>query len=109
MLNTEIFKECKNYKDIVNYNYNKEDYITENIINVYQEQIFNNKEQNIEKIKILDTIVMKYIKDRDFYDFVRKYYLEDKSTYFTQDDLKLIELNDKYKILTQTKDQPRWI
>ena len=58
MLDTDILKNCENYYKIVNYNYNDDDFITEKIINIYKEQIFNKENQSIKKIKILDKIVM---------------------------------------------------
>lgn len=103
----EIIELCHNYNNIVNYNYSKEDYITDNIINMYQNQIFS-KEKNVAKIKILDDVVMKYISNKDFHNYIKNYYLKDDNAYFLQSDLKLIELYDKYRVQSAIH-RSKWI
>ena len=47
MESVEIIKEkCKNYDYIINYNYKRNDIVTETIINTYQECIFSNSNKS---------------------------------------------------------------
>ena len=82
-------------------------YITDNIINMYQNQIFS-KEKNVAKIKMLDDVVMKYISNKDFHNYIKNYYLKDDNAYFLQSDLKLIELYDKYRVQSAIH-RSKWI
>lgn len=110
IMTIDILKECKNYDSIVNYNYENDDFITDSIINLYQEQIFNSDHKNIRKIKSLDKIVMEYITNKSFNNFVKSYYLDEKLNYFDKNDLKLIELYDRYKMnISGIIKQNRWI
>lgn len=109
MIESSILKECKNYNTIMNYPYNHDDFITDNIINTYQEQIFS-KQPNICKIKLLDQIVLKYLNDYQFKQYIQNYYSDETLAYFFQDDLKIVELYDKYQ-LNQTRGtkNTKWI
>ena len=67
--NKTILKNCPNFYKIKNYEFEENDYITLKIIGVYEDYIFNiseNKEDEINKIKLLDNILGKYIEDYDF-------------------------------------------
>lgn len=92
-----LIKQCRNYDQIMNYHYSSDDYITDSIINTYREQIFS-KDTKIEKIKLLDYIILEYLNNHHFKHFVKNYYLDESLNYFDETDLKLVELYDKYKL-----------
>jgi len=73
--NKIILKHCPNFYKIKNYEFDENDYITLKIIGVYEDYIFNIDEKNneeIEKVKELDTIISKYIDDYNFRKEIKK-------------------------------------
>ena len=67
--NKVILKYCPNFYKIKNFEYEEEDSITEKLINIYEDYIFNineNDEENVKRISILDKILGKYIDDYNF-------------------------------------------
>lgn len=68
-----IFKNCHHYDDIVNFDYNKEDFISKKIITYYQDYILdsNNKLENQNIIQLLDNAVNEYVKNPKFYRIVQ--------------------------------------
>lgn len=109
MTKASILTECKNYNTIMNYYYEPNDFITDNIINTYQEQVFT-KQPNILKLKLLDQIVLKYLTDHSFKEYIRNYYLDENLNYFADDNLKIIELYDKYQLKqTRNSTNTKWI
>lgn len=64
--NKYILNYCPNFYKIINFDYYKDDIITDKIINIYRSYIFsidiNNKEELI-KINELDYVLSKYIED----------------------------------------------
>lgn len=109
MESIEIIKEkCKNYDYIINYNYKRNDIITENIINTYQECIFSNENKN--ELEKLDNIIMKYINNKKFYYYVQEYFNNDKKNYYESTKDKLIELYDKFDLDSLLKiKNTKWI
>lgn len=64
--NKEILKYCPNYYNIVNFDFQENDYISEKLVNIYKNYIFsinikNNEE--VEKIVELDRVLSNYIND----------------------------------------------
>lgn len=97
MESIQIIKEkCKNYDYIINYNYKRNDIVTETIINTYQECIFSSNNKN--ELEKLDNIIMHYITNRKFYHYVQEYYNNDKKAYYENTKDKLIELYDKFDL-----------
>lgn len=69
MKNKDILKLCPNFYKIVNFEYLENDFISENIINIYQEYVFNvdyTNSDNLKEIKELDKIIARYIDDYYF-------------------------------------------
>lgn len=67
--NKQILKHCPNFYKIINFNPLIEDTLTEKIIHMYKEYIFNidlNNNDDIKCIKELDEAVAKYINDFSF-------------------------------------------
>ena len=67
--NKIILNHCKNFYRIKNYEYDSNDYITEKLISIYEDYIFNINEKDdndIKKIEQLDFILGKYVDDYTF-------------------------------------------
>lgn len=67
--NKTILKYCPNFYKIKDFDYEEDDYITQKLITIYEDYIFNIDEKDneeVEKIKILDKILYKYIDDYTF-------------------------------------------
>lgn len=67
--NKQVLKHCPNFYKIINYEYYEDDKLSEKIVNVYCDYIFNSdlsKKNTINKIEQLDIIVNKYIDDYFF-------------------------------------------
>lgn len=67
--NDFIVSKCSHFHKIVNFDYSKDDIITDKIINIYRSFIFssnpNNKEE-LNKVIKLDKVIYKYIEDFSF-------------------------------------------
>ena len=64
--NKYILTYCPNFYRIINFEYIKEDIITEKIISIYKSYIFGidvNKKSELERIKELDYVLSKYLED----------------------------------------------
>ena len=64
--NKLILKNCPNYYKIINFEYFDDDFISEKLIEVYENYIFNIALDDIEelnKVSRLDSILAKYIDD----------------------------------------------
>ena len=64
--NKIILKHCPNFYIIKDYEFEDEDFISLKLISIYEDYIFNidiNNEKEINKIKELDQILLKYIDD----------------------------------------------
>ena len=67
--NKQILKYCPNYYQIINFNPLAEDELTQRIIRMYHEYIFNidiYNEDEVNTIKELDAALSKYINDYSF-------------------------------------------
>ena len=67
--NKTILKYCPNFYKIKDFDYEEDDYITQKLITIYEDYIFNIDEKDneeVEKIKTLDKILYKYIDDYTF-------------------------------------------
>ncbi len=67
--NKLIIKQCPNFYKIVNFEYLENDFISEKLIELYQEYIFRidiNNIEDINRIKVLDKVVARYIDDYYF-------------------------------------------
>ncbi|MBR1413629.1 MAG: hypothetical protein IJ574_03060 [Bacilli bacterium] len=67
--NKEILKYCPNYYKIVNTDYTEDDIITEKIIKIYENyvcKINSNNLDELNKLKVFDTAINKYIEDNMF-------------------------------------------
>jgi len=73
--NKEILKYCPNYYNIVNFDFQENDLISEKLVNIYKNYIFsinikNNDEVN--KIEELDRVLSNYINDYLFRSTLQK-------------------------------------
>lgn len=67
--NKQILNYCKNYYKIIDFNFNEEDFITEKLIKIYKQFIFNvdiNNTNEVNKVVELDNILNLYIEDYEF-------------------------------------------
>lgn len=67
--NKTILKYCPNFYKIKDFDFEEDDYITQKLITIYEDYIFNIDEkdkESLEKIKRLDKILYKYIDDYTF-------------------------------------------
>ena len=73
--NKLILQHCKNFYKIKEFEYDEDDYITEKLINTYEDYIFNideNNEEALRRIEILDSVIFKYIDDYNFRKEIKK-------------------------------------
>ncbi len=73
--NKEVLKYCPNYYDIVNFNFNEEDMISDKIVGIYKNYIFSINTHNTEevsKVKELDRVLGSYLKDYLFRSTLQK-------------------------------------
>ena len=73
--NKLILQHCKNFYKIKEFEYDEDDYITEKLINTYEDYIFNideNNEEALKRIEILDSVIFKYIDDYNFRKEIKK-------------------------------------
>ena len=64
--NKQILKYCPNFYKIINFEYLEDDFITYKLISVYEDYIFDSKNEDFETITKLDYAVNKYIDDYFF-------------------------------------------
>lgn len=67
--NKIILKYCPNFYRIINFEYFEDDYLSERLINIYEEFIFNIDIANEQDIKIasqIDNVLSKYIENYEF-------------------------------------------
>lgn len=79
--NKNILNQCKNFYKIKDFDYDSDDFITDKLISIYEDYIFDATEDNIEsinRIKKLDLIMGKYISDYEFRKAIKKGVLEIK-------------------------------
>ncbi len=73
--NKEILKYCPNYYNIVNFNFNDSDLISEKLVGIYKGYIFSANINNIEevnRIQELDSVLSNYIRDYLFRSTLQK-------------------------------------
>ena len=64
--NNDVLKYCPNYYNIVNFDFQDEDLISEKLIGIYKNYIFSinlNNPEDIERIEELDRVLASYIAD----------------------------------------------
>ncbi len=67
--NKLIIKHCPNFYKIINFEYHENDYISEKLVELYQEYIFRidvNVQKEINKVELLDKVIARYIDDYYF-------------------------------------------
>lgn len=80
-----VLVHCKHYDAIMNFRYPYDDYITEKLVNAYQEYLFQidcSDEKSLLLATQLDQVMQVYIGTKSFYQYVQNYYLEDTNTVF---------------------------
>ncbi len=67
--NKEIINHCPNFHKIINFDYFEGDFISEKLIEIYKDFIFEidlNNKKEIDMIKQIDFVINKYIEDYYF-------------------------------------------
>lgn len=116
--NQKVLEYCPNYYKINAFEYYEDDYVSERLIKVYYEFMFSvsleNKEE-LNKLKMIDKIMNKYIDDYNFRYELKKGLLNIKVKKDTKNILdhlidSIIELSDTYETtFTRTIYIARWI
>ena len=73
--NKEVLKYCPNYYNIVNFDFQSEDKISEKIISIYKSYVFSvdiSNEQELDKVSELDRVLASYIHDYVFRSTLKK-------------------------------------
>ncbi|MBQ8902008.1 MAG: hypothetical protein IJY87_02950 [Bacilli bacterium] len=71
----EILKYCPNYYNIVNFDFQENDLISEKLVNIYKSYIFSINVQNdeeLERVQELDRVLSNYIADYLFRSTLQK-------------------------------------
>ena len=72
--NREILKHCPHFYSIINFEYLKDDLISEKLILIYKKYIFSadiTKQDNVKKIEELDKVLYQYTNDYTFRNTVK--------------------------------------
>lgn len=67
--NKQILRHCPNFYKIVNFEYFEDDYLSEKLIDVYEDFVFKvdlSKKNEVAKLEQLDIVLNKYIDDYFF-------------------------------------------
>jgi len=108
-LNKIDSKYAVNYYEIVNFVYDKEDILTERIIEYYKNYFLNIIPKETYKINYLDMIVYKYIDNIYFNTYVRNN-IDDNIDYYYDLDIYLINLYKEYENKLERKiTNNRWL
>ncbi len=78
---------CTHYDAIMNFQYSNTDYITKELLHLYQDYLFEvevENQKNVNIAKQLDQVMYVYITTKRFFRFVQTYFLEEKSTTFVE-------------------------
>ncbi len=73
--NKDILKYCPNYYNIVNFDFEDGDLISEKLVNIYKSYIFSiniDNDEDIETVKELDCVLANYIHDYLFRSTLQK-------------------------------------
>ena len=73
--NREILKYCPNYYNIVNFDFQENDLISEKLVNIYKSYVFSisiQSDEEIEKVQELDRALSNYIADYLFRSTLQK-------------------------------------
>ena len=68
-VNKEVLNYCPNYFNIVNFDFNDGDLVSEKLVNIYKNYVFSinlEDKKEIDKVKELDHVLSKYIEDYIF-------------------------------------------
>ena len=71
----EILKYCPNYYNIVNFDFQENDLISEKLVNIYKHYLFSintSNSEDIEKVQELDRVLSNYIADYLFRSTLQK-------------------------------------
>lgn len=116
--NKEVVSICKNYYTIVNSEVYKNDKITQNMIKLYKDYIFNIENITVrerEKMVSIDNIMYKFITDikfkKDIYDKLSKLSVPSRINNLVEYTInKILEYFEDYKdTMTRNIYIPRWI
>lgn len=116
--NKEVVSICKNYYTIVNSEVYKNDKITQNMIKLYKDYIFNIENitvREIEKMVSIDNIMYKFITDikfkKDICDKLSKLSVPSRINNLVEYTInKILEYFEDYKdTMTRNIYIPRWI
>ena len=116
--NCEVLKYCPNFNQIINFKYSEEDKITDKLMIIYRDFVFNiniNNEVDIDMVKEFDYVLKKYIDDYLFRKELKKEIVNIKIKKSCTDILReivksVLNIFDNYLFNTTRKIQiARWI
>lgn len=84
-MNTKVMKCAVNYDKVVNFIYEKDDFITDRIINYYVNYVLSIVPKERYKVKSLDMIIEKFLTDTYFNSYVRDNIADDTDYYYDLD------------------------
>ena len=103
---------CKYYDFIVNFHYANYDYVTENLIDAYQEFLFTidyDDKKTLAMAVQLDHVMQVYLTTKRFYEMVQNYYMKD-SAIVNDDIMDIVALyHDYIKEEMMTISSSKWI
>ena len=73
--NKEFLKYCPNYYNIVNFDFQENDLISEKLVNIYKNYVFSiniNSSEEVEKLQELDRVFGNYLRDYLFRSTLQK-------------------------------------
>lgn len=92
---SKVLEQFPYYDEIMNAGYHKSDFLTEKIIQIYQEAIFSVHQETLDETLKLDQVVYEYISSKPFYTYVQNYYLEKEDTVL-EDVHSLLDVHQQY-------------
>lgn len=69
----ETLKCAPHYDEIISFNFKEDDFITERIINYYQEYLFGIIKSNNYRIRVLDKIIYEYLTNSKFNRYAKEF------------------------------------
>lgn len=108
----EVLVCCKNYDAIINFKYPSHDYITEKLISVYQEYLFQVDPTDFKMLnmaKQLDQVMQVYISTKSFYRFVQDSYVAEEHLFFDEIADVIALYHDYIKEEMKSSNSTKWI
>lgn len=116
LVTQKIFNFCPNYDNIVNYKFSKKDIISKELIDFYEDYVFNcniKDKEAIDRLQELDEIMNLFVKDLRFNEYVKASINsidEANMEIYTDLIFYIIDIYNKYENKTKTEVKTsRWL